>query len=157
MALQLSPAVVEECRGIIARYPRSRSAILPLLYVAQREFGYVPKEAEELVADLLGLSPADVAGVVSFYTMFYRQPVGKYVVQVCRTLSCALMGGDDVMAHLEARLGIQPGETTPDGRFSLKNVECLASCGTAPVVQINDDYHENLTLEQLDRILDALP
>ena len=157
MALEFSPPVQEECRKIIAKYPRSRSAVLPLLYVAQREFGYVSKDAEELVARLLELPPADVAGVVSFYTMFYREPVGKYVVQVCRTISCALMGGDDLAGHLKQKLGIEFGETTPDGRFTLKNVECLASCGTAPVAQINDDYHENLTIEKLDRILDALP
>jgi NADH-quinone oxidoreductase subunit E len=157
MALQFKPAVVEECRAIIAKYPKSRSAVLPLLYVAQREFGYVPKEAEELVAGLLDLPPADVAGVVSFYTMFHREPVGKYVVQVCRTLSCALMGADDLASHLQKKLGIGPGETTPDGRFTLKWVECLASCGTAPVVQINDDYHENLSIQQLNQLLDSLP
>lgn len=157
MALEFKPAVVEECRKIIARYPQPRSAVLPLLYVAQREFGYVPKEAEELVAGLLEVPAADVAGVVSFYTMFHRQPVGKYVVQVCRTLSCAIMGGDGLADHLQKKLGIGPGETTPDGKFTLKWVECLASCGTAPVVQINDDYHENLTHPQLDQLLDSLP
>ena len=156
MALEFKPAVVEECKKIISRYPQSRSAVLPLLYVAQREFGYVPKEAEQLVADLLELPPADVAGVVSFYTMFHRQPVGKYVVQVCRTLSCAIMGGDNLADHLQKKLDIGPGETTPDGKFTLKWVECLASCGTAPVVQINDDYHENLTIQELDRLLDSL-
>ncbi len=156
MALEFKPAVVDECRKIISRYPQPRSAVLPLLYVAQREFGYVPKEAEALVADLLELPPADVAGVVSFYTMFHRQPVGKYVVQVCRTLSCAIMGGDNLADHLQKKLGIGPGETTPDGKFTLKWVECLASCGTAPVVQINDDYHENLTIQELDRLLDSL-
>jgi NADH-quinone oxidoreductase E subunit len=157
MALEFSPAALEECRTIIARYPRRRSAVLPVLYVAQREFGYIPKEAEELVARLLDVPPADVAGVVSFYTMFHRQPVGRYVVEVCRTLSCALMGADDIASHLQRKLGIRPGETTPDGRFSLRNVECLGSCGTAPAVQINGVYHENLDIQALDRILDALP
>jgi NADH-quinone oxidoreductase subunit E len=157
MSLQLKPGVVEECQQIISRYPRKRSAILPLLYVAQREFGYISKEAEELVGHLLELSPAEVSGVVSFYTMFNRQPVGKYLLQVCRTVSCAIMGADDVAEHLERKLGIRFGETTPDGRFTLRNVECLAACGSAPVVQINDDYYENLTLPELDRILDGLP
>ncbi len=157
MALEFRPTVVAECEEIIALYPRKRSAVLPLLYVAQREFGHVPKEAEELVARMLELSPADVAGVVSFYTMFHRQPVGKYVVEVCRTLSCALVGGDDLMEHLERKLGIAVGETTPDGRFTLRNVECLAACCNAPVVQINGKYHENLTLQDLDRVLDSLP
>jgi NADH-quinone oxidoreductase subunit E len=157
MAPQLKPAVAEECRRIIEKYPRKRSAILPLLYVAQREFGHITPEAEEMVGEMLDLSPAEVSGVVSFYTMFNRQPVGKYLVQVCRTLSCALMGADDLASHLERKLGIHFGETTPDGRFTLRSVECLASCGTAPVVQINDDYHENLTSQQLDRLLDGLP
>jgi NADH-quinone oxidoreductase subunit E len=157
MALEFSPAALEECRTIIARYPRRRSAVLPVLYVAQREFGYIPKEAEELVALLLDVPPADVAGVVSFYTMFHRQPVGRYVVEVCRTLSCALMGADDIASHLQRKLGIRPGETTPDGRFTLRNVECLGSCGTGPAVQINGAFHENLDIQALDRILDSLP
>jgi NADH-quinone oxidoreductase E subunit len=157
MALEFSPAALEECRTIIARYPRRRSAVLPVLYVAQREFGYIPKEAEELVARLLEVPPADVAGVVSFYTMFHRQPVGKYVVEVCRTLSCALMGADDIASHLQRKLGIRPGETTPDGRFTLRNVECLGSCGTGPALQINGTFHENLDIQALDRILDSLP
>jgi NADH-quinone oxidoreductase subunit E len=157
MALEFSPAALKECREIVAKYPRARSAVLPVLYVAQREFGYIPKEAEELVARLLDIPPADVAGVVSFYTMFHRQPVGKYVVEICRTLSCALMGGDDIASHLQRKLGIRPGETTPDGRFTLRNVECLGSCGTAPVVQINGVFHENLDIQSLDRILDSLP
>ncbi len=157
MSLEFKPAVLEECRAIVAKYPRPRSAILPLLYVAQREFGYVSKEAEELVAGLLDMHSEEVSGVVSFYTMFHRQPVGKYVVEVCRTLSCALAGADDIASHLRKRLGIEPGETTPDGRFTLRNVECLASCGTGPAVQINGVYHERLTIQSLDRILDSLP
>ena len=157
MAVSWSPAVREECRQIIARYPRRRSAILPVLYVAQREFGYVPQEAEELVAGLLELHPEEVSGVVSFYTMFHREPVGRYVLEVCRTLSCALMGADDIASHLQRRLGIRPGETTPDGRFTLRNVECLGSCGTGPAIQINGEYHENLDIQKLDRILDSLP
>ena len=157
MALEFKPAAQEECRTIIARYPRRRSAVLPILYVAQREFGFISKDAEDLVARMLDLSPADVAGVVSFYTMFHRDQVGKYVVEVCRTLSCALMGADDIASHLQRRLGIRPGETTPDGRFTLRNVECLGSCGTAPAVQINGVYHENLDIRALDRILDSLP
>ena len=157
MALEFSPPVLEECRKIIAKYPRPRSAVLPLLYIAQREFGYISKEVEELVAGMLDLAPSEVAGVVSFYTMFHREPVGRYVLEVCRTLSCALMGADDIASHLQRRLGIRPGETTPDGRFTLRNVECLGSCGTGPAIQINGEYHENLDIQKLDRVLDALP
>jgi len=157
MALEFSPAALQECQGLIARYPRRRSALLPVLYVAQREFGYISKAVEELVAKVVEVPPADVSGVVSFYTMYHRDQVGKYVVEVCRTLSCALMGADDIAGHLRRRLGIQPGETTPDGRFTLRNAECLGSCGTAPAVQINGVYHENLDIPALDRILDSLP
>ncbi len=114
-------------------------------------------DSEAWIASRLGVSPAHVHGVVTFYTMYKRRPWGKYHIQVCTTLSCMLRGSDDLMAHLEKRLGIKPGQTSPDGRFSLIKVECLGSCGTAPMLQLNDDYHENLTIESLDRLLDGLP
>ena len=108
---------------------------------------------QERVAQRLELPPAWVAGVVSFYTMITDRPLGRHHLQLCRTLSCALRGSERVLEHIRATLGIDDGETTPDGRFTLTTVECLGSCGTAPVVQINDDYHEDLTVERLDRIL----
>jgi NADH-quinone oxidoreductase subunit E len=134
----------------------ARSALIPSLHAVQAETGYLTKEAVAEVADLFHLSPNEVWEVASFYTMFYKKPVGKYVVQVCTNISCMLCDSTEILQHLQERLQIKTGETTPDGRFTLVEVECLASCGTSPVVQINDDYHENLTTEKLDQIMDGL-
>ena len=157
----MSLAFSEESRrrvdGILSRYPTREAAILPVLHLAQREFGHLSDAAIEYVASLLGFSPARIEGVATFYTMYQRTPVGKYHLQVCRNLSCSLMGAEHLIEHLAGRLGIRPGQTTPDGKFTLSLVECLGSCGTAPVVQVNDDYHENLSVEAVDRLLDGLP
>lgn len=142
---------------IVARYPEPRAALLPVLWAVQRRDGWVSLEAEAWVAKRLGVSPAHVHGAVTFYTMFKQKPSGKYHVQVCTTLSCMLRGSDELLGHIEKSLGIKPGETTPDGRFSLVRVECLGSCGTAPMLQLNDDYHENLTPDSVDRLLGSLP
>ena len=130
--------------------------MLPVLYLAQREFGYIGPEAIDYVAQLMGQAPARVLGVVSFYTMFNMKPIGRHHIQVCRTLPCALGGAERVTEFLSEKLGIKPGQTTEDGRFTLSEVECLASCGTAPMMQINDDYYENLTEAKIDEILDRL-
>jgi NADH-quinone oxidoreductase E subunit len=105
----------------------------------------------------VGTSPAEIEGVATFYTMYNRVPVGKYHVQICRNISCSLLGAEHLIEHVSKKLGVRPGETTPDGKFTLAKVECLGSCGTAPVMQVNDEYHENLTVESIDRILDQLP
>jgi NADH-quinone oxidoreductase subunit F len=152
----LSEKAQKEIQEIIKRYPRKRSALLSALYVVQREYGYLPKEGMVEVAEILELAPVHVLEAATFYTLFNLQPVGKYLIQVCRTLSCGLMGANPLIQHLEDKLGIKVGETTPDGMFTLKMVECLASCGTAPMMQINDDYYENLTVEKLDQILTDL-
>ena len=141
---------------MIGRYPQKRSALIPSLQLAQKEAGYISADIVREVAALFDLSPNEVYEVVSFYTMFYRKPVGKYVVQVCTNISCMLCNAEGILAQLKERLGIKPGETTPDKKFTLLEVECLGSCGTGPVVQINEDYHEDLTPEKLDRILDSL-
>jgi NADH-quinone oxidoreductase subunit E len=143
---------------IAKRYPPDgrKSAILPALFLVQRQLGYISLSSMQHVASVIGCTAADVEDVVSFYTMFYTQPVGKYVVQVCRTLPCALRGAGDVLHHCEKRLGIKPGETTSDGKITLRTAECLASCGTAPMMQVDKTYHENLTLPQVDAILDRL-
>jgi NADH-quinone oxidoreductase subunit E len=133
-----------------------RSALIPSLHLAQADVGYLSAEAIAEVAEIFHLPPNEVYEVASFYTMFYKKPAGRYMLQVCTNISCMLCDSEAIVAHLEKRLGIKPGETTPDGRFTLIEVECLASCGTAPVVQINETYHENLTPEKLDRILDGL-
>lgn len=139
-----------------ARYPSRMAAVLPALHLIQREFGWVPVEAQEWVAERLGVPAAHVHGCVSFYTLYRQKPVGRHHIQICRTLSCALRGAGEITAHLEKRLGIKPGETTADGRFSVVEVECLGSCGTAPMFQVNDDYHENLTTESVDRLLETM-
>jgi NADH-quinone oxidoreductase subunit E/NADH dehydrogenase (ubiquinone) flavoprotein 2 len=129
---------------------------MPTLWLAQKEFGWLSNDAIEYVAALLDLSPAFTASVASFYTMYYKRPVGAHHVQVCTNLSCALVGSDRIVDCLRDRLGIEVGQTTADGKFTLSVVECLASCGTAPMMQINDDYWENLdpqrTLEIIDRL-----
>lgn len=153
----LSAAAVKEIDRLIALYPDKRSALLPALWVAQLEQGFVGSKAMVEIAGRLDVSPAYVAGVVSFYTMYHVRPVGKYLLQVCTTLSCYLRGSDRLVDHIKRRLGIGAGETTPDGRFTLVTVECLGSCGTAPMLQCNDDYHENLhPIEKVDALLDSL-
>ncbi|MBI3015130.1 MAG: NADH-quinone oxidoreductase subunit NuoE [Candidatus Tectomicrobia bacterium] len=152
----LSPAGMEKFQQLLKRYPNKQAALLPTLHLVQSEVGYVSKEAIDFVAGLLALSPTYVHSVASFYTMFYKEKMGKYVIQVCRTLPCALCGSRKILEYLKGKLGIEVGETTPDGKFSLVTVECLASCGTAPVIQINDDYYEGLNLEKVDRILEQL-
>jgi NADH-quinone oxidoreductase subunit E len=156
MATIFSDNALMEFRSILTRYPTKRAALLPTLHLAQREFGYISSETIEYIASLLELTPAEVWNAVSFYSLFYRKAMGMYVVQVCQTLSCSLFGAQHILDHLVKKLGINPGETTPDKRFSLLKVECLGSCGTAPVMRINYDYYENLTTEKIDALLDSL-
>jgi NADH-quinone oxidoreductase subunit E len=156
MALEFSPETYKKFEETVARYPRKEAAMLPVLYLAQHEFGYLNPEAIEYVAKLMGQSPAQVYAVVSFYTMYATRPIGRHHIQVCRTLPCALRGADKVTSFLQKALGVECGQTTPDGRFTLSEVECLASCGTAPMMQVNDDYYENLTDERLTEILEQL-
>ena len=156
MPVKFSPETEARLEQIAARYPVRRAAIMPALWLAQEEFGFISNEVVEYLAGLLGLSPAYVAGVTSFYTMYYRKPMGKYHIQVCMNLSCSLVGSETVLDAITKRLGIGLGETTADGLFSLSEVECLGSCGTAPMMQINDDYWENLTAESAIEIIDRL-
>lgn len=156
MSVAFSDTARAAFERMLSRYPTREAAILPTLHLAQREFGYLSGEAIEYVASLLGFSPAHIEGVATFYTMYRRKPVGKYHLQICRNLSCSLMGAEHLIEHVAKKIGVRPGETTPDGRFTLSTVECLGSCGTAPVMQVNDDYHENLTEESVDAILDGL-
>ncbi len=151
----LSETACREIQALIGRYPRKRSALIPSLQLAQKEIGYLSHDAVCEIAGIFELSPNEVYEVVSFYTLLHRKPVGKYVIQVCTNISCLLCSAEEILAHLVNRLGIKPGETTPD-KFTLLEVECLASCGTSPVVQINEDYYEELTPEKLNRILDGL-
>ena len=143
---------------IIKRYPpdQRRSAVLPALYLAQYQQGYITANAIRYIAELLGITRADVEDVVSYYTMFYTRPVGKYVVNVCRTLSCAINGAERVTAELSAKLGIKPGETDASGTFTLMEVECLGACDRAPAVMVNDSWHECLKPEDVSRLVDDI-
>ena len=152
-----SPEIEAEIDQHLAKYPIKRSAILPLIFIVQRERGYLDPPGVAYLADRLGLRITDIWEVATFYSMINTEPVGKYHIQVCRTLSCKILGAGKITEHCSQKLGIKPGETTPDGRFSLSEVECLGSCGTAPMFQINFDYHENLTTEKVDEILASLP
>jgi NADH-quinone oxidoreductase E subunit len=152
----LSESACRQIQALMGKYPRKRSALIPSLQIAQNEAGYLSAEAMLEIARLFELSPNEVSEVASFYTMLFKKPVGKYVIQVCTNISCMLCNAGEILAHLTGRLGIQPGETSPDKKYTLLEVECLGSCGTSPVVQINEQYHEDLTLEKLDQILDSL-
>ena len=143
----------DEISDILSRYPVKRSALLPLLYIAQRDQGYVSEESMKEIARLLHLTPPQVYETITFYTMFNLKPVGTFHIQVCKSLMCALVGSDTVIEWIKTKLGIGPGGTTADGLFTLSTVECLAACGTGPMMQINDDYYERLTEEKVDRIL----
>lgn len=154
--LAFSKDAMKEYEWMLTRYPNKEAALLPTLRIAEREFENLDPAAMKYVADLMGLSPAKVLGVVTFYTHYRREGTGTYHLQVCSTLSCALRGSEDVCAHLSAKLGVGLGETTDDGLFTLSKVECLASCDTAPMLQCNDDYHEGLTLEDVDHLIDRL-
>jgi NADH-quinone oxidoreductase subunit E len=142
-----------EIDDILSRYPVKRSALLPLLYLAQREQSYVTESAMQEIAKILKLTPPQVYETATFYTMLNLKPVGKFHIQVCKSLMCALVGSDTLIGWIGTKLGIKPGETTADKLFTLSAVECLAACGTAPMMQINDDYYERLTEDKLDRIL----
>lgn len=152
----LSETARAQIREAMKKYPQARSALLPALEIAQREAGYLSPQVLREVALLMDLPPVEVASVASFYTMLYRRPVGKHIIQVCTNISCSLMGAEHIVEVLQKKLGIQVGETTPDGRFTLLTVECLGSCGTAPMMQVDDTYYENVTEERLDAILAEL-
>lgn len=154
MSVEFSQKTLQEFSGLLERYPTKKAASLPTLYLAQRDFGYISNEVIEYVSGLLDLTEAEMNNIVSFYTMYYREKMGKHVIQVCHTLSCSLLGAANIVGHLKSKLGISPGETTPDNQFSLIKVECLGACGTAPVMRINDDYYESLTLEKIDELID---
>jgi len=152
----LSPEARRKITALRAEYETNRSAIIPALHVAQQDQGWLSVETQAEVAELLELTPQAVREVVTFYTMFQQKPVGRHHLQVCRNVACWLQGSHRLQKQIEERLGIQEGETTPDGRFTLISVECLGSCGTAPVLMVNDRYHENLSPEALDRLLEEL-
>jgi len=145
-----------EVEDILSRYPVKRSALLPLLNLAQREEGFVSEAAMRDIAKVLDLTPPQVFETVTFYTMFNLKPIGKFHLQVCKSLMCALVKSDEVVTWITKKLNIMPGQTTPDNTFTLSMVECLGSCGTGPMMQVNDDYYEQLTEDKVCRVLDDL-
>ena len=157
--IQFSPEALKKAEEIISRYPagKQKSALLPLLHLAQHEFdGWLSVEVMDYLAKLLSIQPVEVYEVATFYTMYNTRPVGKSLIEVCRTGPCWLRGADDIVEQIENRLGIKEGETSADGQFTLKTVECLGSCGTAPMLQCGAEFYENLTKEKVDELLDKL-
>lgn len=143
-------------REIVARYPKPKSALIPLLHLAQQQHGYVTNEAMVHIAELTGVTPAEVYGTATFYEMLRFEPVGKYLINICQTMSCQLLGAEDLMHHAEQRLGVKAGGTTDDGMFSLHHAECQAACTEAPCLQVNYRYRYRVTADQLDALIDDL-
>jgi NADH-quinone oxidoreductase subunit E len=157
--IQFSAETMDLVQRIMKRYPegRQKSALLPVLHIAQAEFdGWLSTPVMDYVASILSIKPIEVYEVASFYTMFNLEPVGKCLIEVCQTGPCWLRGADDIVEHFEKKLNIKVGETTADGMFTLKTVECLGSCGTAPMLQCGSDYYENLTTEKVDTLIEKL-
>ena len=153
---RLTDANVALAKEMIARVPRARSALIPLVHLAQEQDGYVAEDAMEHIAELVGVTPAEVLGTASFYEMLKREPVGDYVVNVCTNISCLLNGGEELLHHLENRLKIKAGSTTADGKFTLEDVECIAACTEAPCLQVNYRYFHRVTHDEVDVLLDDL-
>jgi NADH-quinone oxidoreductase subunit E len=156
MPFEPNQDTAREIEDILTRYPNKQAACIPVLHACQDQNGWVSPDVIDFVSRKLDLPTAHVQGVVTFYTLFNQQPVGKHQVWVCHTLPCALRGGEDLLKHCEKRLGVHLGETTGDGLITLRSAECLASCGTAPMIQVDKTYHENLTHERVDEILVGL-
>ena len=153
---RLTDANVAIANEIIARYPRPKSALIPLLHLSQEQNGYITEAAMKHIAELVGVTPAEVLGTGSFYEMFKFEPVGKYVINICGTMSCALMGSEELLHHAEHRLGVKAGGTTADGMFTIEHAECQAACTEAPCLQVNYRYRFRMTTQQLDVLIDDL-
>ena len=157
--VSFSPEMLEKIRDLVTHYPegQQKSALLPVLHIAQEELGgYLSVDVMDYVASILDLLPIEVYEVATFYTMFHLEKKGKYVIEVCHTNPCSMCGGEEITRHLVTKLGIGVGQTTPDGIFTLREVECLGACGYAPVMQVNTEFHEFLTPEKIDRVIDEL-
>ncbi|HEV8232771.1 MAG TPA: NADH-quinone oxidoreductase subunit NuoE [Thermoanaerobaculia bacterium] len=154
---EFPPAARDRIEKILARYPTKQAALLPILWVAQETWGWISKEAAEEVARILDLPPAHVSGVLTFYTMYNLEPVGRHLLQFCTSISCHLAGAERLLDHCRGRLGIDLGETTPDGKFTVVEVECIAGCDRAPSMMVNDAYHEPMDAAKLDSLLGSLP
>ncbi len=158
-AVSFSDETLAKIRSLIRRYPegRQKSALLPVLHIAQEELGgYLSVDTMDYVASLLGINPMEVYEVATFYSMFYLEKMGKYVLEVCHTGPCAICGGEEVLKHIKDYLHIETGETTPDGMFTLKEVECLGACGNGPVMQVNTEFYEHMTEKQVEKVIEEL-
>jgi len=153
--IEFNVVIEQAFQDLITKYPTREAALLPTLWLAMDQFGSLSDGVLEYVANRLDLPPVRVFAVVEFYTMFQRKPAGKYHFQVCRNLTCTMRGSEPMIAKLQLKLGVRPGQVTEDGLYSLELVECLGSCGTAPVIRVNDTYYENMTMELLDRMIAA--
>lgn len=156
MSLKLSPQSMKRIKEVMTHYPNKQAALLPILHIVQEEKGYVPAEMEVDIAEVVEVPVVKVREVITFYTLFNRQPVGKYHVQMCRTISCTLCGHRELLKYVKEKLGIEAGQTSPDGKYTLNVVECLAACEMAPAMQINEKYYGNLTPQRIDEILAGL-
>ncbi len=158
MSMQFSEGRMEQFRELLTHYPedKQKSALIPALHLAQEEWQWLDVPVMDYIAGLLHISPIEVYEVATFYTMFHLKPVGRYVLEICHTGPCMLRGSDQLINHVKQRLGIEAGQTTPDGLFTLKPAECLGACGYAPMMQLGKHYRENLTPEKMDAILDEL-
>jgi NADH-quinone oxidoreductase E subunit len=156
MSPEFTDKIKKHVEGIIARYPEKKAALLPVLHAAQREFGYISEDTENMIAGLLGIEPIEVREVVTFYTMYNRKPIGKYHIQICSNLTCSLLGGESLLEYLQTKLGVEPGGTTEDKKFTLSTVECLGACEEAPCMMVNFDYFGLLDEKKIDEILDQL-
>ena len=156
MPFALSPEHEREMADIFSRYPNKLAACIPLLHLCQEQNGWISEEVIQFVAERCEVSTAHVKGVVTFYSLFNQKPVGRHEIWVCRTLPCALRGSDAILAQLQKRLGVKVGETSKDGLVTLRTAECLAACGQGPMMMVDKTYHENLTAEKVDKIIDEL-
>ena len=152
----ISEQAKQRMRDLASRYPVARSAVMPSLHIAQQEEGYITAAGLQAVAETLNLTIDDVESIATFYTMYYQRPQGKKIIHVCTSISCYLRNCDALVEHLEQRLHIKRGETTPDGNYSLKTAECIAACSSAPALQVNGEFYEHMTIEQADALIDAL-
>jgi NADH-quinone oxidoreductase subunit E len=153
----LSEQIIQQLNKLLPRFDNKRSAVLPVLHVVQKEHGYISIDAIRDIAEFLDIEPIEVQETATYYSMLYQEPVGKYVIQICNNISCALLGADHLVKYLEQKLGIDVNQTTTDNRFTLITVECLGACDQAPVMMINEEYYTHLTPEKIDSILASLP
>jgi NADH-quinone oxidoreductase subunit E len=153
---RLTPDNVVLAREIIDRYPRPKSALIPLLHLAQEQDGHLTDEAMAHIGELVGVTSAEVLGTASFYEMFKMEPVGRYMVNICTNIACLLLGGEELLEHAEHRLGIKPGQTTADGLFTIEDAECIAACTEAPCLQVNYRYFHRISNDEFDQLIDEL-